>query len=74
MLRCIDCNESVQVFSKFALNYLNLNIDIYKRHEFISRGLGSHQPRISIVVHDNGLSSVVLPVNVLKERLTKMNI
>ena len=72
MLRFIDC-ERVSNFLEFALDYFNLNIAIklctlscWVDEEW------ARQPSLSILVHGDGLSSVVLPVNVLKERLTKM--
>ena len=72
MLGCID-SDRMYTFFEFALNYLNLDVDIYEVTESLWGRMGVTQPSmISILNYDDGLTSVVLPVNVLKERLTKM--
>ena len=64
-LQLFDGGEVYRIFH-IALNYLHLNIDI-KRSFTIPE-------RTSIVVHDGGLSSVVISDDKMKEHLMKMMI
>ena len=59
------------IFS-FALDYLNLDINICVVTDSVRLADPRKQTRISILVYDKGLSSVVLPADMLKDRLTKM--
>ena len=71
MLRTLEFSVLVTIFS-FALDYLNLDINICVVTESERFVWHEKQTQISILVHANGLSSVVLPIEVVKERLTKM--
>ena len=56
----------------FAKNYLNLNIDIHTTQYPIPEVNVEKLARISILVLDDGLCLVVLPGNMMKDRLTGM--
>ena len=71
MLFSID-HSRVARFFKFAVECLNLDIDIYEVTDSSCDFNWVQQTRILILVHNKGLSSVALPVDVVKDRLTKM--
>ena len=63
-LRALSYSE-IERIVQFALNYLNLDIDICHQR-------GKPPERTSLFVFDNGLSSVVFSENLMKDRIEKM--
>ena len=68
LLRSLRDSEVKRFFS-YAREYLNADINIYAARDFRE---GRVITGISILVYKNGLSSIVLPENMVKNRLTQM--